>query len=179
MSEKRDELHSWITNMLSNTLVSIIITAGCAKNYADAHHQFMQSFGEQVFNVVKIAVRLNKVMGEDVVSTDLVPFSATAGNKFDSGTMEDFAGQAYQQAGKFVLCTTALGVYRSDKIMVGDSFELKTIILKRPKVALESVADGLKHWGDTHVESATKYCGTTVLNRILNTLCIQPRSRHD
>ena len=155
MSEKMQELHSRLTDRLSITLVTIIIAAGCAKNHADAHRQFMQSVGEQVFNVVKMAVRLNKVMGEEVVSADLVPVSATAGNKFDSSTMEDFAGQVDQQAGKLVLCTTALGVYRSDKAMVGDSFELKTIVLKRPKVALESVADGLRR-DDTHMESANR-----------------------
>ena len=50
------------------------------------------SSGEQVPHIVKIAIRLNKVMGEEVLSADLWPTVATVGKEFDSATMEDFAG---------------------------------------------------------------------------------------
>ena len=50
------------------------------------------SSGEQVPHIVKIAIRLNKVKGEEVLSADLWPTVATVGKEFDSATMEDFAG---------------------------------------------------------------------------------------
>ncbi|KAL4079083.1 hypothetical protein J3A83DRAFT_4086424 [Scleroderma citrinum] len=141
--QQQDDLHSTMVTHISDTLVVIMVAAGCTKNYDDAYRHFTQKFGERVSNVVKMAVRLNKVMGEEVSSADLWPTHAAAGDKFDEVTMEDFEGQD-NQAGKLVLCTTALGLYRSEKVIVGDSAEFKNAVLKRPKVALESVADSLE-----------------------------------
>ena len=143
-TQHQDDLHSTMITHVSDTLVVTMVAAGCTKSYDDAYRLFTQKFGERVSNVVKMAVRLNKVMGEEVSSADLWPTNAAAGDKFDRTKMEDFEGQDGQQAGKLVLCTTALGLYRSEKIAVGDSVDFKNAILKRPKVALESVADSLE-----------------------------------
>ncbi|KAI6124647.1 hypothetical protein EV401DRAFT_2068688 [Pisolithus croceorrhizus] len=117
--------------------------AGCTKNYEDAYREFTQKFGERVSNIVKMAVRLNKIIGEEVTSADLWPTHGAAGEKFDSDTMDDFEGPS-DQTGKPVLCTTALGLARSEKLAVTDAAEFKYTVLKKPKVALESVADGLE-----------------------------------
>ena len=143
----QDDLHSTIVTHLSDTLVVIMVAAGCTKSYDDIYRQFTQRFGERVSNVVKMALRLNRVMGEEVLSVDLWPINTTAGDKFDRAKMEDFEGQDDHQAGKLVLCTTALGLHRSEKI-TGDSIHFKDAILKKPKVALESIANSLE-WEDS------------------------------
>lgn len=140
---REDDLHSTMVTHISDTLVVIMVAAGCTKNYEDTYREFTQKFGERVSNIVKMAVRLNKVIGEEVTSADLWPTHGTAGEKFDDDTMEDFEGQS-DQAGKPVLCTTALGLARSERVAVGDTPEFKYTILKKPKIALESVADGLE-----------------------------------
>lgn len=144
-SEQQHELQSTLVTRISDILVATIVAAGCTKSYDDAYHQFKQNFGDQVANIVKMAVQLNKVVGEEVVSADLQSCCAITGKGFGSATMEDFAGQNSQQAaGKLVLCTTSLGLYRSEKVTVGNRVELKDTILKKTTVALESMADGLE-----------------------------------
>lgn len=145
-SEQQHELHSAMVKHICDILVATIVAGGCTKSYDGAYHQFKQSFGDQVANIVKMAVQLNKVVGEEVVSADLSPIEVTTGKEFDGATMEDFAGQGDHRAGELVLCTTALGLYRSEKVTVGDSIGLKNSLLKKPTVALESMADGLE-WG--------------------------------
>lgn len=129
---------------ISDTLVVIMVAAGCTKSYEDAYKEFTQKFGERVSNVVNMAVRLNKAMGEEVTSADLWPTHASTGDAFDGTTMENFEGQESDQEGRLILCTTALGLFRSEKLNVGDKVEFKDGTLLKTKVALASVADGLE-----------------------------------
>ncbi|KAF9231966.1 hypothetical protein BU15DRAFT_67882 [Melanogaster broomeanus] len=87
------DLHATMVSHISDTLVIIMVAAGCTKNYEDAYRDFTQKFGERVSNIVKMASRLNKAMGEEVTSADLWPTHAATGEKFDGGAMEDFEGQ--------------------------------------------------------------------------------------
>ncbi|KAH7883406.1 hypothetical protein F5I97DRAFT_1815960 [Phlebopus sp. FC_14] len=137
------DLHSTMVAHISDTLVIIMVAAGCTKTYEEAYREFAQKFGERISNIVKMAIRLNKAMGEEVTSADLWPTHAPAGEQFDGSNMEDFEGQEAQNRNA-VLCTTALGLQRSERVTVGENFEFKTTILLKPKVALESVAEGLE-----------------------------------
>jgi len=141
---QESDLHSTMVAHISDTLVVILVAAGCTKNYEEAYRHFTQKFGERISNIVKMASRLNKAMGEEVTSADLWPTHATTSEKFAGATMEDFEGQDENEDGKTVLCTTALGLQRSEKVTQGDTFEYKTATLLKPKVALDSVAEGLE-----------------------------------
>ncbi|KIK93918.1 hypothetical protein PAXRUDRAFT_33808 [Paxillus rubicundulus Ve08.2h10] len=138
------DLHSTMVAHISDTLVVILVAAGCTKNYEETYRHFTQKFGERISNIVKMSSRLNKAMGEDVTSADLWPTHATAGEKFAGATMQNFEGQDENEDGKTVLCTTALGLQRSEKSTQGDTAEFKTATLLKPKVALDSVAEGLE-----------------------------------
>ncbi|KAF9222353.1 hypothetical protein BS17DRAFT_783588 [Gyrodon lividus] len=144
MAMQEADLHATMVSHISDTLVVILVAAGCTKNYEEAYRHFTQKFGERISNIVKMASRLNKAMGEEVTSADLWPTHATTGEKFDGVTLEDFEGQDGNQDGKTVLCTTALGLQRSEKVAQGDTVEFKTATLLKPKVALDSVAEGLE-----------------------------------
>ncbi|KIJ66153.1 hypothetical protein HYDPIDRAFT_110334 [Hydnomerulius pinastri MD-312] len=141
---KESDLHATMVSHISDTLVIIMVAAGCTKSYEEAYREFTQKFGERISNIVKMATRLNKAMGEEVTSADLWPTHAPTGEKFDETIMEDFEGQEGDQAGNAVLCSTALGLQRSEKVTQGDTVEFKTATLLKPKVALESVAEGLE-----------------------------------
>ncbi|KAI9573201.1 hypothetical protein HD554DRAFT_2167482 [Boletus coccyginus] len=77
------DLHATMVAHISDTLVLIIVTAGCTKSYEEAYRTFTQKFGERISNIVKMASRLNKAMGEEVTSADLWPTNAASGDKFD------------------------------------------------------------------------------------------------
>ncbi|KAG2153165.1 hypothetical protein DEU56DRAFT_726859 [Suillus clintonianus] len=136
------DVHATMVAHISDTLVILMIAAGCTKNYEDAYREFTMKFGERVSNIVRMAARLNKAMGEEVTSADLWPTHAAAGEKFDTDTMKDFDEGSGAQSG-VVLCTTALGLQRSEKVGHGESAVVKTITLAKPKVALEAIADGM------------------------------------
>ncbi|KAI6046242.1 hypothetical protein EDC04DRAFT_2558036 [Pisolithus marmoratus] len=140
---QQDDLHSTLVTRISDTLITIMVAAGCTKSYEDVYREFTQKFGERVSNIVKMAVRLNKVIGEEVTSADLWPTHGTTGEKFNSETMEDLEDQS-DQTEKPVLCTTALGLSRSEKVVLGDTTDFKFTVLKKTKVVLEPVADGLE-----------------------------------
>ena len=137
------DLHATMVAHISDTLVIILVAAGCTKSYEETYRLFTQKFGERISNIVKMASRLNKAMGEEVTSADLWPTNATSGDKYDSANLDDFETNGEDAEGKTVLCTTALGLQRSEKVVQGNVVEFKTTTLLKPKVAVESVADGL------------------------------------
>lgn len=137
------DLHATMVSHISDTLVIIIVASGCTQTYEEAYRTFTQKFGERISNIVKMASRLNKAMGEEVTSADLWPLNAISGEKFDRSIMENFESSGEESEGKIVLCTTALGLQRSEKAVQGDAVEFKNATLLKPKVALESVADAL------------------------------------
>ncbi|KAG1747313.1 hypothetical protein EDB19DRAFT_1905479 [Suillus lakei] len=73
------DVHSTMVAHISETLVIVMIAAGCTKNYEHAYREFTMKFGERVSNIVRMAARLNRAMGEEVTSADLWPTHAAAG----------------------------------------------------------------------------------------------------
>ncbi|OJA20124.1 hypothetical protein AZE42_04097 [Rhizopogon vesiculosus] len=140
---QESDLHSTMVAHISDTLVVVMIAAGCTKNHEETYREFTMKFGERVSNIVRMAVRLNRAMGEEVTSADLWPTHAAAGEKFDTESMKDFDEGSGAQSG-VVLCTTALGLQRSEKVGNGESAEYKTMTLAKPRVALEAIADGME-----------------------------------
>ncbi|KAH7912710.1 hypothetical protein BJ138DRAFT_1003876 [Hygrophoropsis aurantiaca] len=139
------DLHGTMVAHVSDTLVVVMVSAGCTKNYEESYRTFTMKFGERVSNVVKMATRLNKAMGQEVTSADLWLTHAGAGENFDATSMEDLDGLEggdKPQAG-VVLCTTGLGLQRSEKVTKDDVVDFKNTPLLKPRVALESVAEGM------------------------------------
>lgn len=137
------DVHSTMVAHISDTLVVVMIAAGCTKNYEDVYRDFTMKFGERVSNIVRMATRLNRAMGEEVTSADLWPTHAAAGERFDTESMKDFDEGSGAQSG-VVLCTTALGLQRSEKVGNGEGAENRMFTLAKPKVALEAIADGME-----------------------------------
>ncbi|KAH7929512.1 hypothetical protein BV22DRAFT_1029352 [Leucogyrophana mollusca] len=134
---------------VSDTLVVVMVSAGCTKNYEESYRNFTMKFGERVSNVVKMATRLNKAMGQEVTSADLWLTHAGAGEPFDATSMDDLDGPdgADKQQAGIVLCTTGLGLQRSEKVTKDDVVDFRNTPLLKPRVALESVAEGMERDG--------------------------------
>ena len=143
VAQQEGDLHATMVAHISDTLVIILVAAGCTKSYEEAYRTFTQKFGERISNIVKMASRLNKAIGEEVTSADLWPTNAISGDKFDGAALDNFETHGEDPEGKTILCTTALGLQRSEKVVQGDVVEFKTTTLLKPKVALESIADAL------------------------------------
>ncbi|KAI5980574.1 hypothetical protein EDD15DRAFT_2393142 [Pisolithus albus] len=96
--------------------------AGCNASQAELVTALSSKFSDKISFLVTLAVRVNKIVGEDVTSGDLEVLATS---------MEDVYNEASSGTGARVLCTTDLGLRKRVRL---------TTLLK-PKVALESVVE--------------------------------------
>lgn len=97
--------------------------------------------GEKIMAVVEIALRLNRMLGEEITTADIETTWVHSQESFDSMWMEDDYGdwRGNGHGAVRVLCTTDLGLRRLVKAKNENGWE-DTVLLK-PKVALEEVGD--------------------------------------
>ncbi|EIW80578.1 hypothetical protein CONPUDRAFT_57412 [Coniophora puteana RWD-64-598 SS2] len=148
---REDAQHSTllVTN-LSEALVLVLVAAGCAGTYDETYKRIASAFGARISALVDMATRLNRAMGEEVTSADLWPAYIEFGTPFNGDDMRDMYAEdgddanAQESEGHVVLCTTELGLIRSEKAQVEGRPEFSTTHLVKAKVALESVVDGME-----------------------------------
>jgi hypothetical protein len=100
--------------------------------------------GEKILTVVEVALRLNRMLGEEITAADIETTWVHSQEAFDPMWMEDDYGD-WRSPGPGsvrVLCTTDLGLRRLVKARGGEGWD-DTILLK-PKVALEELLDSLE-----------------------------------
>ncbi|EIW80591.1 hypothetical protein CONPUDRAFT_125407 [Coniophora puteana RWD-64-598 SS2] len=148
---REDAQHSTllVTN-LSEALVLVLVAAGCVCTYDETSKRIASAFGARISALVDMATRLNRAMGEEVTSADLWPAYIEFGTPFNGDDMRDMYAEdgddanAQESEGHVVLCTTELGLIRSEKAQVEGRPEFSTTHLVKAKVALESVVDGME-----------------------------------
>jgi hypothetical protein len=141
----------------AQSLSDILLVAGLKAAHDQIHEEITKTFGDKLMIVVRAALALNWVVGKDITSADLEPIVVVSEAVFDPAMMEDVNGNGGLKAEvEHVLCTTDLGLQR----VVGKSSKSKdgaaaqasssslsqqttTTILLKPKVALESMIEGL------------------------------------
>lgn len=130
---------------LVNMLVDVLLVAGLKASHEHIHEELMATFSDKLTIVVRAALALNWVIGKDITSADMEPLSVLWGAEFDSAKMEDVNGGGELKVGvEHVLCTTDLGLSRVVKSSLKDSeAALQTTMLLKPKVALESMVEGM------------------------------------
>ncbi|KIJ63514.1 hypothetical protein HYDPIDRAFT_92172, partial [Hydnomerulius pinastri MD-312] len=104
-------------------------------------------FTEKISFLVSLAIRVNKIVGEDVTSGDLEVLAVRSATPYDGSWMEDSYDDGNSErgvgGGAKVLCATDLGLRKKTRVaMTGErekQWEIK--VLLKPKVALESVVD--------------------------------------
>ncbi|KAI5991785.1 hypothetical protein EDC04DRAFT_2587261 [Pisolithus marmoratus] len=142
---QRDELQltSLLTTKVLSGLADILLVAGCNASQTELVKALSSKFSEKVSFLVTLAVRVNKIVGEDVTSGDLEVLTVPPASLFDPASMEDVYNEAASGAGARVLCTTDLGLRKRVRVSTTGEKEKQwavTILLK-PKVALESVVE--------------------------------------
>jgi len=118
---------------------NILLIAKCQLDRSQTAEK-LNKFRDRIDTIVTAALHLNRVLGEQVTSSDLEIIRYTNGVEFDPTVMEDAEGtdeniQPSEIEGT-VLCTTELGLRRVIKVAKADANEFQSQILLKPKVAL-------------------------------------------
>jgi hypothetical protein len=128
---------------IADTLVDVLLAAGLKATHEQIHDEVMSTFGEKLTIVVRAALALNWVIGKDITSADLEPITVLWDTEFDLTIMDDVNGGKLRAGVEHVLCTTDLGLQRVVKSSKDGEPALETTMLLKPKVALESMIEGL------------------------------------
>jgi len=131
---------------IAHALVDVLLVAGLKATQEHINEEVMAKFGEKLTVIARAALALNLAIGKDITSADLEPIMVSWDTVFDSAVMADINDDERLKAGvEHVLCTTDLGLQRVVKSSKeGEpAWETSSLLLK-PKVALESMIEGLQ-----------------------------------
>lgn len=130
MGSSHEDLRLQTVNNMINRLAKLLSSCGVgntADNVNNIHTCAAEKFGE----LFTMARKLNKIIGENVVSEDLTVTIIRKGIMFDGENMEDAHARAgVRSAGRSVICTTDLGL-----LSKWGANGARKVLLK-PKVAL-------------------------------------------
>ena len=127
-------------------LGDILLTTGCTTPKSDITSALASKFAEKLSFLVSLAMRVNKIVGEDVTSGDFEVLAVPPATAFDVTTMEDSYddGRSAKARGSNmskVLCATDLGLRKKTRVGMTGEKQWETMVLLKPKVALESVVE--------------------------------------
>ncbi|KZT22436.1 hypothetical protein NEOLEDRAFT_1119465 [Neolentinus lepideus HHB14362 ss-1] len=110
--------------------------------------EFSSSIGQtaqhNIGGIIQLALHLRNVMGEKITSCDFKTLLVDPGRPFESGWMEEDGADTSENQGYLsdsrVICTTELGLLRSERISTedGQTKDNEDVIMK-PKVALQTL----------------------------------------
>ncbi|CCM04633.1 uncharacterized protein FIBRA_06817 [Fibroporia radiculosa] len=133
------DLTAGFTNQLAERLADIMFISGARVD----HERLRQSVNASLESIIRSALNLQQVIGEQVLSRDLEIMTVRVDDLFDPEQMEDVYGDEEPTADDHeplhVLCTASLGLRRCDKPKGGLGDELQVTTLVRPKVVLETL----------------------------------------
>lgn len=131
MDSNREDLSGQVVNKMVNQLAELLSSCGVGNSVDNVND--IQKYGSEKLGALFTAARkLNKTIGENIVSEDLMVSVICGGTMFDGECMEDAygAGAGSKPGQRAVVCTTDLGLCeRKEKKGVGK-------ILLKPKVFL-------------------------------------------
>ncbi|KAG8220565.1 hypothetical protein J3R82DRAFT_3298 [Butyriboletus roseoflavus] len=135
-----------IATKIFSGLSDILLTAGCTAPKSDITSALSSKFAEKLSFLVSLAMRVNKIVGEDVTSGDFEVMAVLPATAFDLMTMDDSyddggSAKARENTMSKVLCATDLGLRKKTRVGMTGEKQWETKVLLKPKVALESVMD--------------------------------------
>ncbi|ETW80439.1 hypothetical protein HETIRDRAFT_452034 [Heterobasidion irregulare TC 32-1] len=129
-----------LTDYLVEKLTLCVLCAALDRDHAQIKQTIFQKAGDGLHEVATFALKLNKIIGEEVTASMLSPMVIKGGDVFDARSMEDtFSDRGAKTKVKEsvpVMCTTSMGLIRD---VIRDDGKLDRAVLLRPKVTLESV----------------------------------------
>jgi hypothetical protein len=132
-----------LVNNIVDWLVGVLVCAGWTGSFQQVRRGITTKFSGRLAVVARLALRLQKVIGQDVTSSDFEVVFVEHGVKFDPAVMDDAYAENPKKSGKKkdaksegILCTNELGLRRVVRELKEN--KLREIIVMRPKVVLLS-----------------------------------------
>ncbi|KAF9262588.1 hypothetical protein L218DRAFT_960049 [Marasmius fiardii PR-910] len=131
-----------LSDYFFDAFANILVTAGLRNSGTmdELTEQLKAQFASHIAEVINRAIKLNNVIGDGITSCELVPINCETGILFDEDSMEnsfDVPSWKNSSAEESILCTTELGLLRSEKVQ-GKDGEWTHLILLKPKAVLQS-----------------------------------------
>ena len=125
---------------ISDSLADVILCAGIHNKHDQMSETIVRMAGDKISAVVEMALKLNRMLGEEMKAMDIETTWAHAQDPYDPEWMEDDYGDWKSYGGRRdlkVLCTTDLGLRR---LVKADNEEgWADAVLIKPKVILEEI----------------------------------------
>lgn len=132
MDSSRGDLPHQIVNEMIGQLAGLLSTRGVGE-FVDNTNNIRQHAADKLGSLYAAARKLNKMIGENIVSDDLTVTAINGGCLFDGEYMEDaYARGGVKPARRTVICTTDLGLCESRGAKGAK-------ILLKPKVAVRNL----------------------------------------
>jgi len=133
-------------------LALVLVSAGWINSFTLVKDEIMTKFGGRLAAVARLAIRLQKVIGQDITSTDFEVIYVENGARFDPAMMDDAYAETPSKAqrnktakkaraadSEGILCTSELGLRKLVREQKeGKITEWRGDILIKPKVVLFS-----------------------------------------
>ncbi|KAH9933545.1 hypothetical protein B0H21DRAFT_699487 [Amylocystis lapponica] len=137
------DLAAGFAHQLADRVADLLLIAGSSVSA----EQLRETSGESLEQIVRLALDLQRAIGEEIVGCDYEVVLARVDDVFDpqqmadvySAGLDESAPAADKSAELHVLCTVELGVRRCEKADESVPDETRKITLLRPKVVLETL----------------------------------------
>jgi hypothetical protein len=132
MDSSHEDLPYQIVSGMVRELVELLSSCGAGKS-TDNSNKIHKYAGDRLGSLFAAARKLNRMIGENVVSDDLKVTVIRGGEMFDFEQMEDaYAWGGIKSDQRVVICTTDLGLCERNAARGGK-------MLLKPKVALRNL----------------------------------------
>jgi len=125
---------------ISDSLADVILCAGIHNKHDQMSETIIRMAGDGISAIVEVALKLNRMLGEEVTAADIETTWAHAQDIYDPKWMEDDYGNWKSYGARRdlkVLCTTDLGLRRL--IKADNEVGWVDTVLIKPKVILEEI----------------------------------------
>jgi hypothetical protein len=131
---------------LADNLLGLLVVAGWQEQVSSAQETFVTKFGDKLGVIAKLAIQLNKAVGEDITSGDLEAVSIDPDTVFDPEIMDDvYADERPRKRKNRVngraIATIDMGLQRIARRLGREGNECETTMVLKPKVVLSSALE--------------------------------------
>ena len=144
MARPEDEVPETLISYLVDTFVGVLVTARCSLTRSRIDEIVRTKFMERIIVLCKLALGINKAIGEEITSSRFTIIYVKPGGVFNPNTMLGEGGGAAQQTEQYI-CATDLGLVCAVKKGEVNGYKLKETILLKPRVMLESSLVDIGH----------------------------------
>jgi hypothetical protein len=138
MSQGGQEVPPSLISHFIDSIVNVLIISGCPGTQLDIHDAITTRFTERLMVIGRLAVRMNKAIGEEITLCEMEAIHISPDHIFDPSLMDNAWGAAEGGEEQHVLCTTDLGLVRAEKVDGEGELHWHETFLLRPKVFIES-----------------------------------------